>query len=140
MFQEITKGLPQAQITNSCVTQALAISTRRAVDWHYSHARHGEGDDCMDPVIDELDLRSAAPTTGVGLCLSGGGYRAMSFHLGALRRLNEAGLLATLTRISSVSGGSIIAALVGLRWNELRFEPVSGNETGEAPRGPRTRP
>jgi NTE family protein len=47
--------------------------------------------------------------SGVALCLSGGGYRAALFHLGALRRLNEVGLLARLDAISSVSGGSIIS-------------------------------
>jgi len=44
-----------------------------------------------------------------GLALSGGGYRASLFHLGALTRLHELGLLGQLTRISSVSGGSIVA-------------------------------
>ena len=29
----------------------------------------------------------------VGLCLSGGGYRAMIYHVGALIRLNELGFL-----------------------------------------------
>lgn len=58
---------------------------------------------------------------GAALCLSGGGYRAMVFHLGALIRLNEVGLLQTLKRVSSVSGGSITAGLLGLKWNELRF-------------------
>lgn len=43
------------------------------------------------------------------LCLSGGGYRAMLFHLGALRRLFEVGLLRHVTDVSSVSGGSILA-------------------------------
>ena len=58
---------------------------------------------------------------GVGLALSGGGYRAMLFHCGALIRLNEAGLLPKLTRISSVSGGSITAGVLALAWNELGF-------------------
>ena len=31
---------------------------------------------------------------GIGICLSGGGYRATLFHMGALRRLNELGVLA----------------------------------------------
>jgi len=31
------------------------------------------------------------PEPGVALCLSGGGYRAMVFHVGALWRLNELG-------------------------------------------------
>jgi NTE family protein len=47
---------------------------------------------------------------GIGLCLSGGGYRAALFHLGGLRRLNEFNLLGRLQTISSVSGGSIVAA------------------------------
>jgi NTE family protein len=56
-----------------------------------------------------------------GLCLSGGGSRAMLFHVGALRRLNELGLLARLNRISSVSGGSIVSGLLGIRWKGLGF-------------------
>lgn len=58
---------------------------------------------------------------GVGLCLSGGGYRAMLFHLGALWRLNELGYLPTCARISSVSGGSITAGVLGLHWGRLGF-------------------
>src|ERR1035437_6460162 len=53
------------------------------------------------------------PSEGIGLCLSGGGYRAMLFHLGALWRLNELGYLPKLNRISSVSGGSITAGVLG---------------------------
>lgn len=49
---------------------------------------------------------------GKALCVSGGGYRAALFHLGALRRLNEVGLLAEIDTISSVSGGSILAAFL----------------------------
>lgn len=47
---------------------------------------------------------------GTALCLSGGGFRAVLFHLGALTRLNELGLLGSIDTISSVSGGSILAA------------------------------
>src|SRR5215213_8585933 len=46
----------------------------------------------------------------VSLCLSGGGFRAALFELGALRRLNELRLLGRVRLISSVSGGSILAA------------------------------
>ncbi len=42
------------------------------------------------------------PEAGVALCLSGGGYRAMLFHVGALLRLKEAGLFGKLLHISSV--------------------------------------
>lgn len=62
------------------------------------------------------------PSSGIGLCLSGGGYRAMLFHLGVLWRLDEAGWLPRLDRISSVSGGSITAAALGLAWAELDFD------------------
>jgi NTE family protein len=58
---------------------------------------------------------------GAALGLSGGGYRAMMFHVGALWRLNEIGLLGRLRRISSVSGGSITAAVLGLHWHALGF-------------------
>jgi NTE family protein len=65
------------------------------------------------------DANSTGPELGIALCLSGGGYRAMVFHLGALIRLNEAGLLPQIKRVSSVSGGSITAAVLGLRWKAL---------------------
>jgi NTE family protein len=51
----------------------------------------------------------AAQRTGMALCLSGGGFRAALFHLGAVRRLNELGILSKLDTITSVSGGSILA-------------------------------
>jgi NTE family protein len=54
---------------------------------------------------------------GVAFCLSGGGFRASLFHLGALRRLNELGSLSIVDTISSVSGGSIVAAHVATRLN-----------------------
>jgi NTE family protein len=60
---------------------------------------------------------------GIALCLSGGGYRAMLFHLGALWRLYEARLLKDIRRISSVSGGSITAGVLGLNWQQLSFDP-----------------
>jgi len=68
------------------------------------------------------DIGERKPEQGMGLCLSGGGYRAMIFHLGALIRLNETGYLSKLKRISSVSGGSITAAMLGLKWSSLGFK------------------
>jgi NTE family protein len=59
---------------------------------------------------------------GIALCLSGGGYRAMLFHVGALWRLNQAKLLARLDRVSSVSGGSITAGALGIGWRNLAFD------------------
>jgi NTE family protein len=56
----------------------------------------------------------------IALALSGGGIRAMVFHLGVLARLAERGQLERVTHISSVSGGSLIVGLVlletGMQW------------------------
>jgi NTE family protein len=70
------------------------------------------------------DPAETKPEAGTALCLSGGGYRAMLFHLGALWRLYEGRLLQSIQRVSSVSGGSITAAVLGRRWRELSFDPV----------------
>jgi NTE family protein len=66
--------------------------------------------------------RERRPEPGTALCLSGGGYRAMLFHVGALWRLNEACYLPRLERVSSVSGGSITAGVLGLAWPKLDFD------------------
>lgn len=47
----------------------------------------------------------------IGLALSGGGSRAIAFHLGCLRALHDKGVLSKVSVLSSVSGGSVIAAL-----------------------------
>lgn len=46
----------------------------------------------------------------IGLALSGGGSRAIAFHLGCLRALDKLGLLDQITILSTVSGGSVIGA------------------------------
>ncbi len=56
--------------------------------------------------------------SGQGLALSGGGYRASLFHLGVTRRLHELGALQEITRLSSVSGGSILAGFLAHRMLE----------------------
>lgn len=79
----------------------------------------------LSPVT-EIDARSEHPGVekGIALCLSGGGYRAMLFHLGSLWRLYEAGILKSVKRISSVSGGSITAGVLALNWKRLSLEPA----------------
>ncbi|WP_300320190.1 patatin-like phospholipase family protein [Accumulibacter sp.] len=57
----------------------------------------------------------------IGLALSGGGFRATLFGLGSLWRINEAGLLRRLARVTSVSGGSILAGILAHRWRQLSF-------------------
>jgi NTE family protein len=56
---------------------------------------------------------------GIGIALSGGGFRAMLFHAGALARMNELGLLSKAKRIASVSGGSITSGYLAMKWGGL---------------------
>lgn len=76
--------------------------------------------DLVEPVSPLADKRTRAPSRGIGICVSGGGYRAMLFHLGAFLRLFELGLLQKASRISSVSGGSITSAKLALEWHRLK--------------------
>lgn len=62
------------------------------------------------------------------LCLSGGGFRAAAFHLGAVRRLVELNLIPHVTEIRAVSGGAILAAWIAVNlrsagdWDAIRWE------------------
>ncbi|MBI3866038.1 MAG: patatin-like phospholipase family protein [Planctomycetia bacterium] len=67
------------------------------------------------------------PLERFGLALSGGGFRATLFHLGGVRFLYEAGLLGRVSHISSVSGGSILAAHLVLKWQQY-----NGNDFDDA--------
>lgn len=74
----------------------------------------------MDSVQQQQAVSKYLPSAAkipnsVGLSFSGGGYRATLFHLGALRRLNEFGILPRLTTLSSVSGGSILNGFLASR-------------------------
>jgi len=63
---------------------------------------------------------------GIAFCMSGGGYRAALFHLGALRRLNELGILSKVDTFTSVSGGSIMAAQLATFLARLDTTPEPG--------------
>ena len=56
----------------------------------------------------------------ISLVLSGGGIRAMVFHMGVLKYLAEQDALESVEHISTVSGGSLITGLIlqsaGLQW------------------------
>lgn len=56
----------------------------------------------------------------IGLCLSGGGFRAALYGLGVVRYLAEADLLRRVVAISAVSGGAVAAALLADRWPALQ--------------------
>jgi NTE family protein len=53
-------------------------------------------------------------TSALGLALSGGGSRAIAFHLGCLRALHDLGILSKVKVISTVSGGSVIGGLYAI--------------------------
>ena len=61
----------------------------------------------------------------IGIALSGGGVRAAVFHLGVLGRLAEDELLEKITRISTVSGGTLVTGLIysiaGNKWPTSDF-------------------
>src|SRR6476619_4987004 len=59
----------------------------------------------------------------IGLALSGGGFRACMYHLGLVRFLRDAGILPRVTHITSVSGGSIVAAHLLLNWDRYNGSP-----------------
>lgn len=66
----------------------------------------------------------------IGLTLSGGGFRATLFHLGVIQYLRTANLLKSVTHIAAVSGGSIVAAHLGVNWdrycgNDVQFREVA---------------
>ena len=83
----------------------------------------------LQPVSSAAPAPAGGPRPGIALCLSGGGYRAMIFHLGGLLRLNQLGFLKKLARVSSVSGGSLTAGVLALAWKNLSFDEngVAGN-------------
>ena len=54
----------------------------------------------------------------IGMALSGGGFRAAAFHLGAFRKLHQLGLLWKLDLLTCVSGGSIAGAFLASHWGE----------------------
>ena len=58
----------------------------------------------------------------IGLSLSGGGSRAIAFHLGCLRALHDRGILDQVRVISTVSGGSIIGAMYA--YSNVPFEEL----------------
>ena len=61
----------------------------------------------------------------IGLSLSGGGSRAVAFHLGTLRALEDLKLLDEVDIISAVSGGSVMTGLLG--YTDAPFADIDRN-------------
>ena len=111
--------------------QPMALDGDTAFEIITDHADVGERAAINVTPVNEVISEQAESATratepGVGLCLSGGGYRAMLFHVGSLWRLYEAGQLFAVKRISSVSGGSITSVVLALAWKHLPFDGARG--------------
>jgi hypothetical protein len=89
------------------------------------------------PTANYLPVAKRIPNS-VGLSLSGGGFRATLFHLGAIRRLNEFGILPKITTISSVSGGSILNGFLASRLPAPLSQGLADFDRDAS--GPRARP
>jgi predicted acylesterase/phospholipase RssA len=68
-------------------------------------------------------METAPSAIRIGLCLSGGGYRAAAFHLGVMCYLDRCCLLCNLEALSTVSGGTIVGAKYVLSLIEGRSFP-----------------
>ena len=66
--------------------------------------------DGLEQMANKNHIENTALRDRLGLCLSGGGFRAAFFHLGALYRLAELDMLRRVEVISCVSGGAIVGA------------------------------
>lgn len=73
---------------------------------------------------------------GIGLCLSGGGFRATLFHLGAIQRLFELGIPGRpdFDTVASVSGGSLTSAQWAIAEAQTRAENRSVDFTRDIAR------
>src|SRR4051812_6578256 len=60
------------------------------------------------------------PPQRIGLCFSGGGFRASFFALGVLRYLAEASVADRVAAVSAVSGGRIGGAAAAVGWGAFR--------------------
>ena len=69
----------------------------------------------------------------VGLSLSGGGSRAVAFHLGTLRALEDLNLLHEVDIVSGVSGGSVMTGLLG--YSDAPFADIDRNAVAFLRRG-----
>lgn len=73
----------------------------------------------------------SAFTGKIGLALSGGGFRAALYHIGALAKLAELDALRRVEALSCVSGGSIVGAHYYLEVRKLLSEKTDQEITKE---------
>jgi NTE family protein len=93
----------------------------------------------VDPTSSQPSNVSAADATAalrIGVCLSGGGFRASLFGLGVLRYVAESGHLADVAAVSAVSGGSLTAAVLAESWPALERDGFSAQAFEQHVSGP----
>lgn len=85
---------------------------------------------CEDP---RRPADPPAPASGptLSLAFSGGGFRATLAALGVVRYLADAGLLANVRYVSSVSGGSIANGMVACNYDALAARGFSADAVNE---------
>ena len=115
IFNRYLFEIPSGSSTNTDVRTYLTFTRRRVqlTAWFWPGGRRRRTP--LMPAGETADRSKPA------LALSGGGFRATLYHLGAVMRLNELGVLSQLERVSSVSGGSITAGMLGAAWGRLTF-------------------
>lgn len=85
----------------------------------------------MSPDSKNAETGPVSAPNKIGLALSGGGFRATLFHLGVVRCLYDNRLLERVSCLTSVSGGSILAAHLSLKWNEWTSDNIADYEKVE---------
>jgi integrative and conjugative element protein (TIGR02256 family) len=106
-MREVIDDLGAPQPTSLLVIVGGSESQRQLGAYVYRRGSHNQ--------LRQHDVRRLEPARSpdhkIGLALSGGGFRAIAFHLGVLRALQDREVLDKIDVISSVSGGSLISAM-----------------------------
>ncbi len=124
------KGVPEWE-RESTIRQFAQLS--RLLDKRADASDQGRQTRAWDTLFDALkeiyddahvaEAACASAFTGkIGLALSGGGFRAALYHIGALARLAELDVLRRVEALSCVSGGSIVGAHYYLEVRKLLSE------------------
>jgi NTE family protein len=118
--------MPEKLPSDQQATQALEQARRQPLS---SPALGTAASDLVEPcpVREPAPATPPAPAAGspLALAFSGGGFRASLAALGVLRFLADAGLLARVRYLSSVSGGSLAHGVFAHHYDALEQEQFS---------------
>src|SRR6266851_7045866 len=129
LYLPSAQGLGAAEF-NRCASDRLACGPdghgldagahgHRSRQGTCDHLCQSAGEPGTTGLIDMADSGSKPVQGTIGLALSGGGSRAVAFHLGCLRALTDLQVLEKVKILSTVSGGSVIGGLYAM--NEATF-------------------